>query len=156
MSNETMVTIRNGHLGADPENKTTKNGTPYLRLRIGTTPYRRNKDTHQIENGETEWWTVDEYDTRQAETYRQQLHKGDSVRVDGQLRLRIWTDQHGQPQIDRSIGFANVSKNMPKAKANGGFNGSQPAAPPQTGAYNPTTGDAWASGSDDFSNEGEW
>lgn len=116
MAGEARVILDNARLGADPEQKQSQSGQPYLSLRFAITPYRKNRQTNQYEDGETEWWQATEFDTRQMETYMRELHKGDSIRVEGALNIRLYQDKQGQTQISREVRFAHISKNLPKAK----------------------------------------
>lgn len=116
MAGEARVILENARLGADPEQKQSQSGQPYLSMRFAITPYRKNRQTNQYEDGETEWWQATEFDTRQMETYMRELHKGDSIRVEGVLNIRLYQDKQGQTQISREVRFARISKNLPKAK----------------------------------------
>lgn len=116
MAGEARVILENARLGADPEQKQSQSGQPYLSMRFAITPYRKNRQTNQYEDGETEWWQATEFDTRQTETYMRELHKGDSIRVEGVLNIRLYQDKQGQTQISREVRFAHISKNLPKAK----------------------------------------
>lgn len=116
MAGEARVILENARLGADPEQKQSQSGQPYLSMRFAITPYRKNRQTNQYEDGETEWWQATEFDTRQMETYMHELHKGDSIRVEGVLNIRLYQDKQGQTQISREVRFAHISKNLPKAK----------------------------------------
>lgn len=134
MAGETRVVIENGHLGADPVRDTDRNGKPYVRLSVATTPRRKNPQTGEWEDGETEWWTVFERDERQMQTYLSELHKGDAVRVEGNLQLSLRADQNGNTVISRLVGWARVSKNLPRAKQQDGL---QSAPQAQWGVQSP-------------------
>lgn len=131
MAGETRVIIEHARLGADPERKTSKSGKPYVQLRFANTPYRKDRQSGQFENGETEWWSAVEFDERQMQTYLTQLHKGDDIRVEGTLQLSTWTDKQGMTRIDRQVGWARISRNLPKAKKD---DPQQPSAPAQPGS----------------------
>ena len=116
MAGEARVILENARLGADQGQKQSQSGQPYLSLRFAITPYWKNRQSGQHEDGETEWWQATEFDTRQMETYMRELHKGDSIRVEGVLNIRLYQDKQGQTQISREVRFARISKNLPKAK----------------------------------------
>lgn len=149
VAGETRVIIEHARLGADPERRVGKNGTPYMQLRFANTPYRKDRQTGQYENGETEWWTAVEYDERQMQTYLNQLHKGDDIRVEGTLQLSTYQDRQGMTRIDRQIGWARISRNLPKARQQDpqqptGFAGStrsQQSAPQGTDPWGQQTGE---------------
>lgn len=146
MANETRVIIERAHLAAAPQRQTSKNGRTYMQLRFASTPSRRNRQTNQWEDGETEWWTAVEFDERQMDTYMRELHKGDGVRVEGVLTLSTYTDRAGNTQIDRQVSWARITKLLPKAKqAQGGFAGAaRPAPQAQESPEAPTGQDPWA------------
>lgn len=119
MAGETRVIIEHARLGADPQRRTSKQGKPYMQLSFANTPYRKDRQSGQYENGDTEWWHAVEFDERQMTTYENQLHKGDDIRVEGVLQLSTYTDRSGNVQIDRQVGWARIAKNLPKAKQQG-------------------------------------
>ncbi|KAA8827197.1 single-stranded DNA-binding protein [Bifidobacterium myosotis] len=126
MSGEARVEF-DANLGGDPEHKTTKDGTPFLRLSFCQTERRFNRQKNDWEDGEKTWWSAVEFDMRLAETYQRELHKGDSIHVEGVLRTRLYTDKNGQPQIDHSVAWPRIRKNLLKAKqAQGGFSNANP------------------------------
>lgn len=138
MANETRVIIDNARMAADPERKTSKQGKPYMQLRFANTPYRKDRQSGQYENGETEWWTAVEFDERQMQTYMRQLHKGDPIRVEGVLTLSAYVDKHGETRIDRQVSWARISRNLPRAKQQqGGYAQQGGASQPQAPASDP-------------------
>lgn len=79
-----------GNLGADPEFRTTTNGTPVASMRMATT------ETYKDRNGEwkdlTEWHNVSLWN-RLAEIARDYLRKGNKVYIEGRLRTRTYEDK---------------------------------------------------------------
>ncbi|ROL60963.1 single-stranded DNA-binding protein [Bacteroidetes/Chlorobi group bacterium ChocPot_Mid] len=79
-----------GNLGADPEFRTTPNGTPVASFRMATT------ETFKDKNGEwqdlTEWHNVSLWN-RLAEIARDYLRKGSKVYIEGRLRTRSYEDK---------------------------------------------------------------
>ncbi len=79
-----------GNLGADPEFRTTTNGTSVASMRMATT------ETYKDKNGEwqdqTEWHNVSLWN-RLAEVARDYLKKGSKVYVEGKLRTRSYEDK---------------------------------------------------------------
>jgi len=69
--------ILQGHLGADPELKTTQGGMQYTRISLATTDRRK-------ENKKTEWHRVTFFG-KQAEIAAEYLKKGDSIYLEGRL-----------------------------------------------------------------------
>lgn len=122
--NDPHVILPLGRLVADPEVKQTKNGTPYLLIRVAANGGHKDKQTQQWVDHDTMFATIFEYDQRLAATYVQSLHKGTPVRVEGDLKWQTGTDRNGQPRTDFIIEHAIISLVLKKANA-------QQSAPPQ-------------------------
>ena len=114
--NDPRITLPLARLAADPERKQTRNGTPYLLIRVAATGGHMDKTTKQWVDHDTMWATIFEYDMRLAETYERMLRKGAPVRIDGVLKWKTGTDSHGQPRTDFVIEHATISLVMPKSK----------------------------------------
>lgn len=114
--NDPRITLPIARLAADPERKHTRNGTPYMLIRVAATGGHMDKETKQWVNHNTMWASIFEYDLRLAETYERMLRKGTPVRVEGALKWKTDTDNNGQPSIDFTIEHATISLVMLKAK----------------------------------------
>lgn len=114
--NDPTITLPLARLAADPERKQTRNGTPYMLIRVAATGGHMDKTTKQWVNHDTTWATIFEYDMRLAETYGRMLRKGTPVRVEGVLKWKTDTDNQGQPRTDFIIEHATISLAMLKAK----------------------------------------
>lgn len=114
--NDPRITLPLARLTADPERKQTRNGTPYLLIRVAATGGHVDKTTKQWVDHDTMWATIFEYDPRLAETYERMLRKGTPVRVEGALKWKTGTDHHAQPRTDFIIEHATISLAMLKAK----------------------------------------
>jgi len=90
-----MSSIRNnvnliGHLGADPEIKTTNTGKKYASFRVATTDsYKDSKDEWQ---SETQWHSIISFDNFTVERIENQLRKGSFIAITGKLTYRSYTD----------------------------------------------------------------
>lgn len=114
--NDPRITLPLARLAADPKRKQTSNGTPYMLIRVAATGGHMDKTTKQWVDHDTMWATIFEYDMRLAETYGRMLRKGTPVRVEGVLKWKTGTDNHGQPRTDFTIEHATISLAMLKAK----------------------------------------
>tara|TARA_Y100000310_G_scaffold344772_1_gene459380 strand:+ start:3391 stop:3879 length:489 start_codon:yes stop_codon:yes gene_type:complete len=81
-----------GHLGADPELRSTTSGTAVCNLRIATNSRIKGPDGEWTDH--TEWHSVVVWQA-QAETCAKYLSKGRQVLIDGRLQTRPWTDRDG-------------------------------------------------------------
>lgn len=114
--NDPHIILPSARLVADPESKQTKNGTPYLLIRVAANGGHKDKQTGQWVDHDTMFATIFEYDQRLAATYIQSLHKGTPVRVEGDLKWQTDTDRNGQPRTDFIIEHATINLVLKKAK----------------------------------------
>lgn len=142
--NDPHIVLPSARLVADPEPKQTKNGTPYLLIRVAANGGHKDKQTGQWVDHDTMFATIFSYDQRLAATYAQSLHKGTPVRVEGDLKWQTGTDRNGQPRTDFIIEHETISLVLKKAKTQQ----SSPQQPtPQQQAANlgqPQQSDPWA------------
>lgn len=83
MPNLNRVTIE-GHLGKDPELRTTQGGTAVCNFSIGVSEGKQGD-----ENRETEWFNVVLWKWA-AEKAAKELKKGDAVHIEGKLKTRSY------------------------------------------------------------------
>lgn len=114
--NDPRITLPLARLSADPERKQTRNGTTYMLIQVAATGGHMDKTTKQWVDHDTMWATIFEYDLRLAETYERMLRKGTPVRVEGVLKWKTGTDNHGQPRTDFIIEHATISLVILKSK----------------------------------------
>lgn len=114
--NDPHIILPSARLVADPEPKQTKNGTPYLLLKVAANGSHKDKQTQQWIDHDTMFATIFEYDQRLAATYIQSLHKGTPVRVEGDLKWQTGTDRNNQPRTDFIIEHATIGLVLKKAK----------------------------------------
>lgn len=97
MLNKTMLI---GNLGADVEDRCTKNLVAVANFRVATT--ERWKDVQGNPHEATEWHRVVAFG-RLAEICSQFLAKGSRVYIEGQLRTRKWQDGEGSTRFTTEI-----------------------------------------------------
>lgn len=115
--NDPHIILPSARLVADPESKQTKNGTPYLLIRVAANGSHKDKQTSQWVDHDTMFATIFEYDQRLAATYIQSLHRGTPVRVEGDLKWSVGTDRNNQPRTDFIIEHATISLVLKKTQA---------------------------------------
>lgn len=150
--NDPHIILPSARLVADPEQKQTKNGTPYLLIRVAANGSHKDKQTQQWIDHDTMFATIFEYDQRLAATYIQTLHKGTPVRVEGDLKWSTGTDRNGQPRTDFTINYATITMVLKKARTQQST--PQQSTPQQQAANwgNTTKPDPYAQ----FNNNDEW
>lgn len=144
--NDPHIILPSARLVAEPEQKQTKNGTPYLLIRVAANGSHKDKQTQQWVDHDTMFATIFEYDQRLAATYLQELHKGTPVRIEGDLKWSSDTDRNGQPRTDFTIGHATINLVLKKAKAQQSTPQQQDAnwgTPPQSDPYAQTYNSEW-------------
>jgi single-strand DNA-binding protein len=82
-----------GYLGADPESRSTQQGTAMTTFRIAAS--RTWTDAAGARREETEWFRVIAWE-KLGEICNQYLQKGARVYVEGRLQTRKWQDTDGQ------------------------------------------------------------
>lgn len=142
--NDPHIILPTARLVAEPEQKQSKNGTPYLLIRVAANGSHKDKQTGQWVDHDTMFATIFEYDQRLATTYMQSLHKGTPVRVEGELKWSVGTDRNGQPRTDFIIDYATITVALPKAKQQQSQPQSTSYAPPaQQNPYNDPYANEW-------------
>jgi single-strand DNA-binding protein len=89
-----------GNLTREPDYKQLPSGQPICRLGLATNRQFKNRQgtmTQEVCFIDIDVWGV------QAESCRQYLQKGQSVLVEGRLKLDSWEDQQGQKRSKHSV-----------------------------------------------------
>ena len=96
-----------GNLGADPEVRSTNDGTKLCNLRIATSESWRDRNSGE-KREKTEWhrvviWNPQGGKRGLVEICEQYLKKGSKVYIEGQLQTRKWQDQAGADRYSTEI-----------------------------------------------------
>ena len=93
-----------GNLGADPEVRSTANGTRVATLSVATSRQWNNQAGERQEK--TEWHRVVLWNNKQsglADVAEKYLKKGDKVYVEGRIEYRTWEDREGKTRYSTEI-----------------------------------------------------
>lgn len=93
-----------GNLGADPEVRSTSNGSRVATLSIATSRQWKNQAGEKQEK--TEWHRVVLWNTKfsnLADVAERYCKKGDKVYVEGSIEYRSWQDREGQTRYTTEI-----------------------------------------------------
>ena len=94
-----------GHLGSDPEVRSTSNGTRVATLSLATSRQWKNQAGEQQEK--TEWHRVvlwnNNRGTGLADVAERYLKKGSQVYVEGSIEYRTWEDREGKTRYTTEI-----------------------------------------------------
>jgi single-strand DNA-binding protein len=98
-----------GNLGADPEVRSTNNGTRVATLSLATSRQWTTQGGEKQEK--TEWHRCVVWNTRQsglADVVEKYLKKGDRVYVEGRIEYRTWQDREGQTRYTTEINVRDM------------------------------------------------
>ena len=131
-----------GNLGADPEIRSTGNGTQVATLRLATT--ERWKDQSGQTQESTEWHRVIAWG-RLAEICGEYLNKGARIYIEGRIQTRKWQDQNGNDRYSTEIVAREMKMLSPRGtnSSSDSFSGGENSFPEPTGpdAYGGTGND---------------
>lgn len=111
-----------GNLGADPEVRTSPNGSTIANIRLATGEAWKDQQGQLQER--TEWHRVVIFG-RSAEVARDYLRKGSKVYLEGRLQTRKWQDKNGQDQYTTEV-VAQEFQMLDRAGMEGGGSQSRP------------------------------
>jgi single-strand DNA-binding protein len=94
-----------GHLGSDPEVRSTKEGTSIANFNVATTEKWTAKDGNVVDN--TEWHRVVVFG-KPAEFAEKYLRKGSLVYIEGSIQTRKWEDKEGVTRYTTEIKAQSV------------------------------------------------
>ncbi|MGD0991858.1 MAG: single-stranded DNA-binding protein [Gemmatimonadales bacterium] len=98
-----------GNLGADPEVRSTNNGTRVATLSLATSRQWTTQGGEKQEK--TEWHRCVVWNTRQtglADVVEKYLKKGDRVYVEGRIEYRTWKDREGQTRYTTEVNVRDL------------------------------------------------
>lgn len=104
MSRSMNKAILVGNLGADPEVRSTSNGSRVATLSVATSRQWKNQAGEKQEK--TEWHRVVLWNTKfsnLADIAERYCKKGDKVYVEGSIEYRSWQDREGQTRYTTEI-----------------------------------------------------
>ena len=116
-----------GNLGADPEVRSTNNGTRVATLSLATSRQWTTQGGEKQEK--TEWHRCVVWNSRQsglADVVEKYLKKGDRVYVEGRIEYRTWQDREGQTRYTTEINVRDLV--MLSGRGDGGAGGAGGAA----------------------------
>ncbi len=116
-----------GNLGADPEVRSTANGTRVANLSLATSRQWNNQAGERQEK--TEWHKIVVWNSRVsklADFAEKYLKKGDRVYVEGRIEYRTWEDRDGNTRYATEI---NARELLSLASRGGAAAETEPQAP---------------------------
>lgn len=107
-----------GRLGADPELRTTTNGTGVCEMRIATNESWFDKQSNERKE-RTEWHRVIVWG-KSGENCAKYLSKGSQAYVEGRIQTREWEDKEGNKRYTTEIVSSSVQFLSGRGDSNGG------------------------------------
>lgn len=134
MAGETLITVV-GNLTADPELRTTGNGSTVVNFTVASTPRSFNRNSGQWEDGDSLFMRCSCWDsqyTTMASNIASSLTKGMRVIVQGNLTQRSYQTREGETRTIVELRVSEVGPALSRATAQvnrvastGGFQGNQ-------------------------------
>jgi len=110
-----------GNLGADPEVRSTANGSRVANLSLATSRQWNNQAGEKQEK--TEWHKVVVWNTKfskLADFVEKYLKKGDRIYVEGRIEYRTWEDREGNTRYVTEINARELLSLASRGGAAGG------------------------------------
>ncbi|PRI10939.1 single-stranded DNA-binding protein [Leucobacter massiliensis] len=133
MAGEPLITII-GNVVADPEQRVSQAGKPWVTFRIASTPRVKDRQSGDWVDGEALWVGCRAYGDY-AENIASSLTKGMRVIVQGLLSQRSYTDNQGQQRTSLDLEVEEVGPSLRFATASVARAGS---GGPAGGGYAPS------------------
>ncbi len=124
MSRSLNKVILIGNLGADPEVRSTSNGSRVATLSVATSRQWKNQGGERQEK--TEWHRVILWNNKGsglADIAERYCKKGDKIYVEGRVEYRSWQDREGQTRYTTEI----IARELILLSGRGGDAGSDDA-----------------------------
>lgn len=102
MSGSKNLVILIGHVGRDPECRTTTYGTKIFNFSVATSESWKDKDSQEWKE-KTEWHNVVVFNERFHGLLEKHVRKGSQVAVEGKMRTRKWQDSGGQDKYSTEV-----------------------------------------------------
>ena len=91
-----------GHLGKDPEIRTTQAGSKVVTFSLATSETWKDRNSGERKE-KTEWHRVVIFNENIAQVAERYLKKGSQVYIEGMLETRKWTDNSGVEKFTTEI-----------------------------------------------------
>lgn len=91
-----------GHVGKDPEIRTTNSGERIANLSVATSETWRDKSSGEKKE-KTEWHRVSIFNENIVKVVESYVKKGSSVYIEGAIQTRKWTDKDGAEKYSTEI-----------------------------------------------------
>jgi single-strand DNA-binding protein len=91
-----------GHLGRDPDVRTSQDGSKIVTLNVATSESWKDRSSGERKE-KTEWHRVVIFNPHLAEIAERYMKKGSGAYIEGALQTRKWTDQQGVEKYSTEV-----------------------------------------------------
>ena len=91
-----------GHVGMDPEIRSTQGGMRVATMSLATSDRWTDQETGEKKE-RTEWHRIVVWPEGLVDVVEKYVRKGSKLYVEGALRTRKWTDQHGTDRYSTEV-----------------------------------------------------
>lgn len=116
-----------GHLGADPEIKSFRNGGRVASMRVATSEDWKDRATGE-KRTRTEWHSVAIHGDGLVGIAERYLKKGSRVYLEGQLRTRKWQDRDGKDRSTTEVVISGTGGSITMLDSPNGGQGRGPSS----------------------------
>ena len=119
-----------GHVGKDPEIRSTQGGAKIANLTLATSETWNDRQSGEKKE-KTEWHRISIFNDGLVGVVERFVHKGSKLFIEGQLTTRKWTDQSGVEKYSTEInlGKFNGSLILLDGKPSGGESAGRSSEP---------------------------
>jgi single-strand DNA-binding protein len=128
-----------GHVGKDPDIRTTQDGRKIVNLRIATSETWRDKNSGERKE-KTEWTSVVIFSEGLCKVAEAYVHKGSRLYIEGQLQTRKWKDADGSDRYSTEVVLQGFSAQLVLLD---GKSDAEPVSKPEKASDKPAPG-KWA------------
>jgi single-strand DNA-binding protein len=128
-----------GHVGKDPDIRTSQDGRKIVNLRIATSETWRDKSTGERKEA-TQWHSVVIFSEGLCKVAEAYVHKGSRLYIEGALQTRRWKDADGSDRYSTEVVLQGFSAQLVLLD---GKSDTEPASKPVSATDKPAPG-KWA------------
>lgn len=128
-----------GHVGRDPEIRTTQDGREIANFSLGVSESWKDKATGERKS-KTEWVRFSVFNENLVRLLKSYIKKGSKIYAEGQLQTRKWTDKDGAEKYSTEVVLQNFGGTIVMLDSKGDVEPKEPQNP-ATKAFVASQGD---------------
>ena len=100
-----------GHLGGDPEIKTTQDGREFAKFSLATSEFWKDKNTGERKE-RTEWHRVIVFNQGLTQVIKNYIRKGSKLYLEGSMQTREYTAEDGTKRYTTEVVLQGFNSNL--------------------------------------------